>query len=156
MSEKKWHQNPWAWCGCGCCLGIVVIPFLLASLGVGGAFWALRNVGVQDEALRLAQSNPAVVEQLGEPLEIGWLMSGNISFENDSGTADYSIPIIGPDGRGKLFVVAERENGEWTFDELYVLIDGQRIDLASDAPPQPIDAGAAIGESAASATDGGG
>ena len=50
MSERPWHQNPWMWCGCGCCLGIVVIPFLLAFLGVGGAFMAFRNVGIALEA----------------------------------------------------------------------------------------------------------
>jgi len=145
MSDRKWHQNPWAWCGCGCCLGVILVPLLLGSLGIGGAFWALRKTTIQAEALDLAKANPQVVERLGEPLEIGWLMSGNISFENDEGSADYSIPISGPNGKGKLFVEAYREDSEWVFEELFVRIDGDRIDLVGgNALPLPADAAAAL------------
>ena len=124
----------------------------MTTLGVGGVFWAARNFGVQDEALLRAQNNPAVVERLGEPIEIGWLMSGNISFENDTGQADYSIPISGPNGRGKLYILAYREDSEWRFEELYILINGERFDLAGDSLPTDASAGTIGAETASDAS----
>lgn len=142
MSDRKWHQNPWTWCGCSCCLGLIVIPILLAFLGVGGAFWTLRNLGVHDQALERAVQNAEVVNRLGEPLEAGWLMNGNVSLDNGGGTADYSIPVHGPLGDGRLIIEARRSDGEWIFEELFVEVDGERIDIlgsggtsAIEAPP---------------------
>ena len=132
MSEKTVFQNPWVWGGCGCCLGLIILPFALMTLGIGGAFFAFRNVGIQDEAMDRLRSSPAVVQALGEPIEMGWMMSGSINLENDGGDADYSMPVSGPNGKGRMYVDASRFGGEWRFDELYVVVDGERIDVVGD------------------------
>ena len=145
MSEKTVFQNPWVWGGCGCCLGLIILPFALMFLGIGGAFFAFRNVGIQDEAMDRVRANPAVVEALGEPIEMGWMMSGSVNIETDGGEADYSMPISGPNGEGRMYVDAERIDGVWRFDELYVRVDGERIDviggvelpMESSAPATP-------------------
>ncbi len=94
-------------------------------------FWGIRQSGIQQEVLERVRASTAVVERLGEPIETGWMVQGSISVSPGSGEADYSVPLNGPEGAGRVFVVAERRGGEWVFFELYVEIEGsgERIDL---------------------------
>lgn len=52
-------------------------------------------------------------------------------MDGPSGHADLSIPIYGPNGKGIIYVVADKNAGVWRFETLQVEIDGQpkRIDL---------------------------
>ena len=50
------------------------------------------------------------------------MINGAISLKNDNGNADYSVPLMGSKGKGTLFVVAEKFDGEWIYEELYVII----------------------------------
>ena len=48
-----------------------------------------------------------------------------------TGHADISIPLSGPDGKGTIYVVAEKSDGQWSFSTLKVAIQptGEIIDL---------------------------
>jgi hypothetical protein len=72
-----------------------------------------------------------VVDALGEPIEPGWYMSGSINVSGSSGEADIMIPISGPRGTGRIYAVATKSAGRWSYEILEVEIDGQpeRIDL---------------------------
>jgi hypothetical protein len=50
------------------------------------------------------------------------MISGNISIKNNTGIADFSIPIKGSKGAGRIVVVAEKKDGKWMYEKLYVLI----------------------------------
>ncbi len=59
------------------------------------------------------------------------MMNGSVSIQNDSGSAIFNISIKGSEGKGTLFVVAERFDGEWVYEDLYVIIkeSQQKINL---------------------------
>jgi hypothetical protein len=127
-------RSPALWGGCGCCIGCLLIPIVLVTLAGGGAFWAVRQSGVQQEVLERVRSSSTLIERLGEPIDAGWLVEGSINVSPGTGEADYSVPLTGPAGSGRVFVSAQRRGGDWHFEELYVVIDGteERIDLLAE------------------------
>jgi hypothetical protein len=125
--------------------------WLLATLFVGGlvlmvGFFALimgaiRSSDVAQASVATAQSNRQVVQQLGSPIEEGWLLSGSVNVSNASGDADLSVPISGPKGKGTVYVTARKSAGRWHYSVMQVAIEGsdERIDLlaaGAAAPPQ--------------------
>lgn len=130
MAAKGWNQNPWVWTGCGCGVVLLVfIVFILVMSGADGAAWS-SGIGVQDEALERVRNDPAVVERLGEPIKLGWSLNG-LQTHGDEGRADYSLPLSGPRGKGRVYIKAFSANGEWTFEELFVRIGDIRYDIVS-------------------------
>ena len=140
QQEKSWWGRNWPWAGplgclgCGGCAGLLVFLFafggIASILGVLSASFA--SAEPVQEALAIARTNPAVIEALGEPIEIGGgLPNGSLNTSPTGGEADLSLPIEGPNGKGRLFVVAEKEAGEWTVYRAEVEVSGLsgRIDL---------------------------
>ena len=116
-------------------VGLIVGLFVLIISVIGGIFFLIFSMiggsDVAKEALAKARANPAVVEQLGTPVKQGWFVSGSISINGGSGSADLSVPISGPKGKGTLYVTASKSAGTWTYSVLQVAIEGrsERIDL---------------------------
>jgi hypothetical protein len=144
-AQKSWWGRNWPWAGplgclgCGGCAGLLV--FLFAFGGVASIFGVLSasfaSAEPVQEALELARRNPAVIEALGEPIEIGGgLPGGSLSTSPTEGSADVSLPLQGPNGKARLFVVADKEAGEWTTRRAEVEIPGEpgRIDLLAGEP----------------------
>jgi hypothetical protein len=105
-----------------------------------GIFHLLGNSEPAKAALHRAQSNPQLVERLGQPIQQGLIVSGNIQYNGPSGHAELSIPISGPKGKGTLYSISNRRMGVWEFEALRFAADGQhaRLDLlASTAPTAP-------------------
>lgn len=130
VREKGWWERTWKW---------AVPMFVIVS--VGALVWAVfglvtgafRSSYVYQEALARARVNPAVVEQLGTPIEPGRFVSGSISVSGASGEADLAIPVSGPKGRGTLYARASKRAGEWHFSMLlFAPENGQRIDLLKE------------------------
>ncbi len=102
-------------------------------------FWALifgvselitESAPYQDALLKVNEDE-YVVNILGEPIETNGIMNGSLSYKNNTGSADISIPIKGPKGEAQLFVVGTKQNDQWTYKEMYVIIDetDEQIDL---------------------------
>ncbi len=130
-SNKGWLEKNWKWVlPVGCVGTLLVVVALVASMALA-LFSMFRSSDVYAGALEQATRHPEVIAALGDPVEPGWMVSGNISINGSSGEADISIPLGGPDGKGVLYVVGERFAGEWTYERLEVRIDGRsdRIDL---------------------------
>jgi hypothetical protein len=129
--KRGWWERHWRWAVPLGCAGLVAVPVLLVVsfffLLVGGikSSWAYSN------ALEAARTNAWVVEELGEPIETRWFVSGSINVSGSSGEAEFTIPLKGPRNTATLYVVAEKEAGEWRFELLEIVIAGQddRIDL---------------------------
>jgi hypothetical protein len=92
---------------------------------------SIRSSDAYKQAMAKANANPEVVLRIGQPMQPGWLVSGNISVSGPSGDADLAIPVSGPKGKGTIYAVAKKSAGQWTFSRLEVEIEGQpgRIDL---------------------------
>lgn len=74
------------------------------------------------EAMALTQENEAVIAALGEPIETSGMLQGNINTSGNTGSVDLRIPLEGPEGKGILFVVADRTGEVWTYHRLEVVI----------------------------------
>ena len=123
VQQKSWFRRNWMWLvPVGGCLTII----LLFVFGIGalifGAFGMLTNSTPYEYALDQAKNNSQVIELLGTPIDTDGIMQGNISFENNEGSADFQIPIEGPNGKGRIIVIAQKDYGEWNYEELYVEI----------------------------------
>lgn len=115
-----------AYVGCGC-LGLIA----LVAAGVAIIFFSvmgtLKNSAAYSDTLSLVQSNPEAIEALGTPIEPGFMLSGNISFNNGDGEADLTVPVSGPKGSGSLRVVADKTGGSggWNYTTRELRIDGE-------------------------------
>lgn len=128
--ERSRNLTPWIWGGVGCCAGCIVIPVVLVAVLGGGVVYLFRSSGIQEEVLGRVRADPEAVAALGEPIEAGWLIQGSIHLSDDGGEADFSLPVSGPDGSGRVYVVAQRRAGEWRFEELVLRVEGgATIDL---------------------------
>ena len=120
-------QRVWAWVGVAT---VTVIPafFLVVFLGV---VWMFKNSDVYATSLDLVRRHPLVQEELGVPIEAGWLAGGNIEISGASGSAEIGYSVSGPSLEGTVYVEATRRRGKWTIEALIVEIDatGQRLDL---------------------------
>jgi len=114
-------------------LGALVFVGAILVLVMGG----IRNSEVAKEAAGRAQTNPLVVERLGNGITEGWLMSGTINVNGASGDADLAVPISGPKGKGTVYVTARKMGGTWNYSQMTAMIDGSsdKIDLLSNGTP---------------------
>lgn len=132
-AQSNWWQRNWKWF-------VPVLATLLLALFaafvfgiISLIFGAIKSSGPYQHAITRAQSDPAVIAALGEPIRAGWLVQGNINVNGASGDADLAIPLDGPRADGTLYVVAEKRAGEWRYDTVAVNVEGgQRIVLEDD------------------------
>ena len=122
--------------------GVVVAAiFILPIFGVlGGFFWFSRSEAAK-VAIAAAKSSPALAERLGKPVEAGWLVSGSIGIDKDSGHAELTIPISGPKGSGTIYTEQTKQAGVWHFKVLQFRDAGgsHKLDLlAADSKPQQV------------------
>jgi hypothetical protein len=121
------------------CLGLLsaVCLFIVAIIGVVGT--AMRASDPYKIAVSAAARDPAVIAELGTPVEPGWFTSGEINVAGSTGHASLAIPISGPRGSGTIGVVADKAAGKWTFSTLSVAVQGRAaaIDLRPSLPALP-------------------
>ncbi len=165
--RKGWFKRNWKWFVPACCL----VVFLFIAGGIAGILalieGSIKQSGAYTQSLALAQSNPQVIAQIGQPVAAGFFVSGNINVNGDSGDADISFPVSGPKGKGKVYAVAKKIADQWQFQTLLFGADGQtgRIDLlqtqtttqttpdTSASPAASTDAPAAAPDANASSAD---
>jgi len=125
---KNWWNRNWKWFVPVGGLGVIVL--FVAVIGYL-VFGFVKSCEIYKMATAKAKSNSAVVEALGSPIEEGLLVRGRMKMGGSSGKADLSIPISGPRGKAKIYAVATKPAGQWTFSTLEVAIksSGERINL---------------------------
>lgn len=139
-----WFGRNWKWfvpVGCVTVLLLAVGVAAVIGYGVLGMYENSSLAVPKRDALAAAQASPAVKQALGEPMEMGFMMSGTISVNDDRGQADVSYPIHGPRGKGRVKLVGELEDGRWVYSVLEAQIQGQPapIDLRPALPAPPTD-----------------
>lgn len=129
--QKRWFGRNWKWFVPVGCLSMVVMAVAGVAAFIFFIFGAIKSSDVYQQALAKLRSNPAVVRELGEPIEAGWSVNGSINVSNDSGNADIRIPVSGPKKSGTVYVVATKRVGKWDFSALEVEVEGEskRINL---------------------------
>ena len=125
------------------CVGAVV---LCGGLGVVGFFVAMsviKSSPVYTQSVAAAKSNLEVQKRLGTPLKEGYMPSGNVNSDSSTsgqtGNADLSIPLSGPNGSGTIHVVGTIKNGAWDYSVMELDVGTEHINLLpeSTAPAKP-------------------
>ena len=124
IERPSWWKRNWKWAvPAGGCLTIIILFFGLIGAGIFGVTKLFSGSEPYAYALEQTTTNKQVIELLGEPVETAGIMQGSINFSNGDGEADIRIPIKGPNGKGKIYVVGSKRNDVWTYSELEVRID---------------------------------
>ncbi|HTQ84710.1 MAG TPA: cytochrome c oxidase assembly factor Coa1 family protein [Candidatus Solibacter sp.] len=115
-------------------LGLLIVVLFGGAI-VATVFSLLGRSDACALAMEQARASQQVKEQLGEPLEQGLFVTGNINLSGGSGRAQLAIPISGPKGKGTLYIVATKSMGVWKADALQLAGNGNsfRIDLLQGA-----------------------
>jgi len=134
--ERSWVERHPLW---KIPLGGVVLLLLMAAFGILAitiVTASFRHSEVYQRAVTIASGNSQVRQQIGDPIEAGWFVSGQLNINGSSGKADLAIPIKGSRGKGRIRAVAYRSGGVWTFTWLQVNLEGhgEPIDLLSREP----------------------
>jgi hypothetical protein len=137
---KGFFERNWGWLVPLGCLGALLAfaVFIIAILGIVNV--SMRSSDVYRDAMARASADPAVVRELGPPVEAGFLVSGSLNVSGSSGQADIAIPLVGSVREGTLYAVASKSAGRWTFSTLEVEVEGNpsRLPLLPPAPaPAP-------------------
>jgi hypothetical protein len=138
-APKSWWGRNWKWFVPAGCLTMLVLAVGFVALIFTFVFGLMKSSDVYKEALARATASSAVIEALGTPIEPGFFAGGNIETSGPSGSANLSIPIAGPKGKGTIYLEARKSAGKWEFSLLTVEIaqTGQRIDLLGGGAPAP-------------------
>ena len=130
--HKSWFARNWGWAvPLGGCLTIIILFFVFLGSVIFGVSELITESVPYQEAIAKANEDDYVVNILGEPIEANGMMDGNLSYKNNVGSADISIPIKGPKGEAHLYVVGTKQNDQWAYSEMYIIIDAtdEQIDL---------------------------
>ena len=131
QEKRGWFKRNWKWVLPVGCLGIIGMVVIFVAAIIVFVFGAIKSSDVYQQAVAKARSNAAVVRELGEPIEPGWLVSGSVNVGNGSGNADLSIPVSGSRKSGTIYTLATKRQGAWEFTTLEMEVDGgnRRINL---------------------------
>ncbi len=127
---KKRNMLVW---GCGGCLALLVVGGLAVGAFIFfGVVQVIKSSAPYQTALSKAQNSPEVQEELGTPIKDGFMPSGSVKVENDTGTAEFTIPLSGSKGSGTIHYKATKSGETWTPSELNVKVDadGKVIDIS--------------------------
>jgi hypothetical protein len=131
VPQPNWWGRNWKWFVP--VLAVVMLTLFAAFLAAIFAFvfGMMKSSEPYQEAMARAAANPQIAQALGEPIEAGRFVQGNISTQGPSGEANLAIPVKGPNGAATIYVEAIRSAGLWNYETLVVRIDGgdQSVDL---------------------------
>lgn len=132
--RSGWWNRHWKWAVPLLSTFVLALFAALILLFMSALLGMMKSSDAYRHSLQQAQSNRLVIAALGEPIEEGWFIMGNISVNGSSGKANLKIPISGPKGEGDIYVEATKSEGQWNYKTLLVRVDGAKesIDLLEE------------------------
>lgn len=134
--QKGCLGRNWKWMLPAGCLGLLLAGVLLIGGIVFVAMSAIKSSEAYQGALNIAQTHPLAVERLGQPIQDGWLVQGNIKFDGNGGNANFQIPVSGPKNSGTLHVRAVKPSGAWMYERLDLVVGGETVSLLNRRPDE--------------------
>lgn len=97
---------------------VSAVLIIVAFIGVVfyGIEYAFRAPYRYQQAVQRATDSPAVAQKIAVPLDIGWLVLGNINSSGREGSTTMSIPISGPYAVGHIIVGTNKRANQWKFE----------------------------------------
>ncbi len=132
--QPDWWDRNWKWFLPTVILGVLAVTVVALFALFSVIFGFMKSSEPYQIGLVEAQKSPALIAQIGEPIEAGWFATGNLNYSGSSGDADLAIPVHGPKGKATVYILAKREAGEWHMHraEVEVKGSGERIDLLKE------------------------
>jgi len=116
--------------GKACVLAGIVATF---GLFVGGLLVTVEHMfhssDIYQTSLKEAENSPCVAAAIGSPLTPGWGTSGSTTESSERGTAELSIPVHGPKGKGSLNLEGEKQGGKWKIRSLVLVHGSEQIPI---------------------------
>jgi TonB family protein len=143
--QKGCLGRNWKWMLPVGCLGLIFGGVALVFGIIFVAMSAMKSSDVYQGALKVAQTHPAAIERLGEPIKDGWLVTGNVNVSAGGGSANLEIPVSGPKNSGKLYVKAVSPDGNWMYERLDLAVAGSETislldrNVVQPPPGTPVD-----------------
>jgi hypothetical protein len=114
--------------------GVVLLLFgLLSAAGIGlvsVVHGAMRSTDIYKMSWDRVAADERVAGALAGPLGPGWSIGGDIKLQGADGSAAFQYSIAGTKTHGVVYVKATKTAGEWTFQDLHVVLaDGRKIIL---------------------------
>jgi len=103
----------------GCGILVVIGVAAIAALVIF-VFSVIKRSDVYRDALEKVRNDQRVVAALGDPINPGFWVTGNVDVKNQKGTADFTFPVTGPKGRATVKASASTDGSKWEFSELVV------------------------------------
>ncbi|MEG2806122.1 cytochrome c oxidase assembly factor Coa1 family protein [Stenotrophomonas sp.] len=128
-----WWSRHWRW-------AVPLVVLLTGAAAVATVWFVLvqwshwiRASEPYQEAMRRARCNVELAATLGEPIRDDGLPMGGVKASSDgSGLSQVAVTLNGPQGEGRLYLHAERTDGQWDYPMLYVVTGGSHtIDLSA-------------------------
>jgi hypothetical protein len=85
-----------------------------------------HNLSLTQEATEDLQASRNGRDALGDPIRLGWFITGSMRIKGDDGAANLSIPVKGSKAAGELKVKGIRKDGSWHITALYLIADGNK------------------------------
>jgi hypothetical protein len=118
--------------------GLIIVLLLCAFVAVifNVVNASFRHSTVYQQALVRAGQSPEVARLVGEPLEPGRVLQGQLNVSGSTGSANMRIPITGPHGKATIVLDARKVGGTWAFRTLEVQFEGRSdvVNLLEVAP----------------------
>jgi len=117
-----------------------VATAIVATFGlwIGSLMFAVESMFHSSEiytmTLKEAQNSPCVAAELGVPLNPGWMTTGGTEESSTEGSANLSIPVHGPKGKGNLELDAEKKSGVWKITSLVLVHKSERTQIVPSVP----------------------
>ena len=127
--QKSWFARNWGWVLGGGCLTLIIIVVIGFGSLIFGVSKMFTTSTPYQYAIEKAFTNEEVIDVLGAPIEADGMINGNISLNGSDGDANFKIPIKGPNGKGRIVVVATKDYGEWIYEKLYVQFEGEHKNI---------------------------
>jgi TonB family protein len=135
--QKGCLGRNWKWMLPVGCLGLILAGVVLVGGIIFVAMSAIKSSEVYRGALGVVQTHPAAVERLGQPIQDGWFVQGNIKLDASGGNANFQIPVSGPKNSGTLHVRAVSPDGSWMYERLDLVVGGETTSLLDRNVVQP-------------------
>jgi len=129
-----WEKKARRWVVLGL-VGVVSGVFGIGLLTLHMSYAMLKKTEVMQEAIRKVSSDRRVAEALGEPIRVGWSVTGEIEDLPDRGTARLDFSVLGSKGLAQVALRADKSpTGEWRYLLLEVKpVGGSAISCADGA-----------------------
>ncbi len=134
VPQPSWWKRNWKWVvPVGGCLTVIILFIVFVGSLIWGAASLIGDSQPAEYAMELINKDDDMIRLLGTPIEKDGMVQGNVNWSNGDKSANLTIPVSGPEGKGTLYVNARGKGEEWIYDRIEVLIgDEEAIDLLEE------------------------